>query len=103
VVGLSLGAHGTDLGFAIKAEGNVGGIAGAAREERREITAPLPIVSASVAYEVAPRLRVAAKVDYLQLTIVEHKGRLTISRPASSAMSPAGSPSGRAIAVSNIG
>lgn len=76
-VGLSFGAHVTDFSFAIEAEGNVGGIAGATREERREITAPLPNMGASVSYEVAPRLRVAAKVNYLQLRIDEPKVGLT--------------------------
>jgi len=47
------------------------------REERREITAPLPNLGTSASCEVAPRLRVATNVKYLQLRIDELEGGLT--------------------------
>lgn len=76
-VGLSLGAHVTDFSLAVEGEGTVGEVAGAAREERREITAPLPNVGVSASYELAPRLTVVAKANYLQLRIDELEGGLT--------------------------
>jgi len=76
-IGISLGAHVTDFTFAVEAGGIIGNVAGGAREERREVTAPLPNVGLLASYEVVPRLRVAAEVNYLQLRIDELEGGLT--------------------------
>jgi hypothetical protein len=76
-IGLSLGAHVTEFRLVVEGEGTIGNVAGGAREERREVTAPLPNLGISGSYEVIDRVRLSAKANYLQLEVDELTGGLT--------------------------
>jgi len=76
-LGLALGAHITKFKLELSGQGTVAGAAVRSTEaRRRSVLAPLPTIGAYGAVELAPRLMLAGRVDWLGLTVEGYHGRL---------------------------
>lgn len=75
-VGLAIGLHGTDFSIYVEGEGSVGEAGGSFRSETRSVFAPLPTIGVFAAFEPAERVYLAARFDWLSLTIDDYSGRL---------------------------
>jgi len=75
-VGGALGLHATDFEVALEGMGTVGGSTAQVQSRRREALAPLPTLGIYGTYAVAPRVELAANVDYLSLSVGDYDGRL---------------------------
>jgi hypothetical protein len=73
---LAIGFHGTDFTIFIEGEGSANGTAGQFRTEQRSVFAPLPTIGAMLNWEVAPRVTIGGRIDWLSLSIDEYSGRL---------------------------
>jgi hypothetical protein len=76
-IGAALGAHVTDFTLQLAGTGTVAGSPAATVEtRRRSTTAPLPTIGLYGTYEVAPKVTVGGRIDYLKLSISDYDGRL---------------------------
>jgi hypothetical protein len=75
-VALAIGFHGTDFKIFVEGDGEVNGVPGQFRSESRSVFAPLPTIGAMVNWEVAPRVTLGGRFDWLSLSIDEYSGRL---------------------------
>jgi hypothetical protein len=76
-IGGALGVHGTDFDIQMAGEASVNGtpvVGGVIR--RKKLFVPLPTIGLFGTAEVAPRVVVNARVDYLSLSIDRYAGRL---------------------------
>lgn len=82
-IGAALGVHGTDFDISLAGEASVNGtpvVGGVIR--RKTVFVPLPTVGLFGTAEVAPRVVVNARVDYLSLSIGRYAGRLVNAQAA---------------------
>ncbi len=75
-LGASLGLHVTQFKLSISGQGHVGAAAVQSELRKRDALAPLPTLGLFGAYQVAPRLMVGGRVDYLSLKVGDYDGRL---------------------------
>ena len=74
--GVTLGLHATRFRVSIEGETSLGKQGAALQTRTEEFLAPLPTVGAFAGYQIAPRLKLQSKVDYLSLRVGDYKGRL---------------------------
>ena len=81
-LGVTLGLHATD--FTVELEGNarVGGATTQRQARAKEFLAPLPTVGLVGAYEVAPRVILSGRADYMSLKVGEYDGKLLNAQAA---------------------
>ena len=76
-IGGAIGLHATDFEVALTGQGTVGGNpVQSTQTRRRSALAPLPTLGFFGTWEVAPRLTVGGRIDYLSLSIDDYDGRL---------------------------
>lgn len=83
-LGASLGAHVTQFDIRLAGQGHVGSAALQSQARKRDALAPLPTLGLFGSYEVAPRLRVAGRADYLSLKVGDYDGRLVNTQVSAS-------------------
>ncbi|RJF85945.1 outer membrane beta-barrel protein [Sphingomonas cavernae] len=81
-IGGALGLHATDFEIQLEGTGNVGNTTGQFQSRRRSVLAPLPTVGLFATFEVAPRVTLNGRIDYLSLKIDDYDGRLINSQAA---------------------
>jgi hypothetical protein len=75
--GVAVGAHVTDFKLDLDGEGTVEGTTITSRQNRRKSAlAPLPTIGAFGAVELAPRLTLRGRVDWLKLSVGDYDGEL---------------------------
>ena len=76
-IGGAIGLHATDFEVALTGQGTVAGNpVQSTQTRRRSALAPLPTLGFFGTWEVAPRLTVGGRIDYLSLSIDDYDGRL---------------------------
>lgn len=75
-VGLGLGLHMTQLDFEISGQGSTGGAPVTLQNRRKDFLAPMPTVGLYTTFEVAPRVTINARADYLSLGIDDYDGSI---------------------------
>lgn len=76
-LGAAIGLHATDISFGIEGQGTTGGSTTITVQRREQnVLAPLPTVGVFTTFEVAPKLTLGARIDYLSLSIDNYDGRL---------------------------
>jgi len=76
-IGGAIGVHATDFEVSLSGQGTIGGNPVASTQtRRRSALAPLPTLGLFGTWEVASRLTVGARIDYLSLSIDDYDGRL---------------------------
>ncbi|MBO9518608.1 MAG: hypothetical protein J7493_11125 [Porphyrobacter sp.] len=76
-LGAAIGAHVTDISFGIEGQGSTGGGTSVTLQRRQQdVLAPLPTVGVYTTFNVAPKLTLGARIDYLSLSIDKYDGRL---------------------------
>jgi hypothetical protein len=75
-LGLAIGAHVTKITAAITGNATVGGGAAQLETRRTKILAPLPTVGLFGSFEIAPRLTLSGRADYLSLKVGDYDGKL---------------------------
>jgi len=75
-IGAAIGLHGTDFSTFIEGEAAVGEQSGQFQSEARSVFAPLPTVGLFLNAAPAARVNVAARFDWLSLSIDDYSGRL---------------------------
>lgn len=76
-LGVAIGGHVTDFKIELTGRGAIEGTTVIASHSRRKsVLAPLPTIGAFGAVEVAPRLTLGGRVDWLQLSVGDYDGRL---------------------------
>lgn len=82
-LGGALGVHGTDFDIELAGEASIGGtpVAGGV-VRRKKVFVPLPTVGVFGTFQVAPKVVVNARVDYLSLSIDRYDGRLLNAQAA---------------------
>jgi hypothetical protein len=81
-VGGAIGLHATDLVFSISGQGSSGGAPVTAQVRRKDFLAPMPTVGLYTTFEVAPRVTVNARADYLSLGIDDYDGAVLNAQAA---------------------
>lgn len=76
VVGGMIGLHATDFKFSIRGDGSVNGNPAGAVARTQDALAPLPTLGLYGIYEVAPKVTLGARADYLSLSVGDYNGRL---------------------------
>lgn len=74
--GIALGLHATKFKVSLEGAGSVGGQAVQSNRGGEDFLAPLPTVGIFANYEIAPRLTIGGRVDYLSLKVSDYDGRL---------------------------
>ncbi|XHS00857.1 hypothetical protein ACFB49_24580 [Sphingomonas sp. DBB INV C78] len=80
--GAALGLHATDFEVKLEGQGSVGGAASSVQARKRDVLAPLPTIGLFGAWEIAPKLTINGRVDYLSLKIDDYDGRLINAQAA---------------------
>jgi hypothetical protein len=75
-LGASVGLHVTQFKLSISGQGHVGAAAVQSELRKRDALAPLPTLGLFGAYQIAPRLVISGRVDYLSLKVGDYDGRL---------------------------
>jgi hypothetical protein len=73
-VGGAIGLHATDLEFSISGQGSTGGAPVTVTTRRKDFLAPMPTIGLYGTFEVAPRVTINARADYLSLGIGDYDG-----------------------------
>jgi hypothetical protein len=73
---VALGAHVTTLAVGIEGRGTLDGVTFQSQVRERKVTAPLPTIGINGEVEVAPRVILAGRADYLSLKVGDYKGSL---------------------------
>jgi hypothetical protein len=84
-IGGAIGVHGTDFDLSLAGEASLNGtpvVGGVIR--RKEVFIPLPTVGLFGTVEVAPKVVLNARIDYLSLSIDRYGGRLLNAQAAAS-------------------
>jgi hypothetical protein len=76
-LGAAIGLHATDISFGIEGQGTTsGGTSVTLQRREQNVLAPLPTVGVFTTFNVAPKLTLGARIDYLSLSIDNYDGRL---------------------------
>ncbi len=75
-LGASLGLHVTQFKLTLSGQGHVGNAAVQSELRKRDALAPLPTLGLYGAYQIAPRVLIGGRVDYLSLKVGDYDGRL---------------------------
>lgn len=75
-MGAALGVHATDFEVAVAGEASVGNAGVQTTVRRRDLLAPLPTLGFYGSMEVAPRLFLGKRFDFMSLKIADYDGRL---------------------------
>jgi len=75
-LGAAIGIHVTNFDMGIAAQGRGSAQATQVSTRRKDVLAPLPTLGVFGTYNVAPRLNLNARVDYLSLKIDQYDGEL---------------------------
>ena len=75
-LGAAIGVHATRFDLSLEGEASAGGGSIEARRRRRDFLAPIPTIGLFGTWQVAPRLELTGRVDYLSLKISDYDGRL---------------------------
>jgi hypothetical protein len=75
--GAALGLHATNFELSLEGQASVGGAAVSATRRSREFLAPLPTVGLFANWQVAPRVAINGRVDYLSLAYGDYDGGVT--------------------------
>jgi hypothetical protein len=74
--GVAVGLHATQFTVGLEGQGQVGGAAIQTENRKRDALAPLPTVGVFGSYQVAPKVAIAGRIDYLSLKVSDYDGRL---------------------------
>ncbi|MBB4082296.1 outer membrane beta-barrel protein [Brevundimonas lenta] len=75
--GAALGLHATDFETELVGEASVGGVGGTATRRQKDFLAPLPTVGLFANWQVAPKVTVNGRVDYMSLEVGDYDGGVT--------------------------
>jgi hypothetical protein len=75
-LGLALGLHATNFKMQLEGDVRVGAQGLTSETHAKKFLAPLPTVGVVGAYEVAPRVVLSGRADYLSLKIKDYDGRI---------------------------
>lgn len=75
-LGGALGVHATDVEVALEGQASIGGASQQFERRSRDVLAPLPTLGVFGTVEIAPRLTLGGRVDYLSLNIGDYDGEL---------------------------
>ena len=75
-LGAALGLHLTNFKIELSGDGHIGSAALQSEARKEDALAPLPTLGLFGTYEIAPRVQLGARVDYLSLKIGDYDGRL---------------------------
>ena len=81
-IGAAIGLHATDLEFSISGQGSTGGAPVTVTTRRKDFLAPIPTVGLYGTFEVAPRVTINARADYLSLGIDDYDGAILNAQAA---------------------
>lgn len=81
-VGAAIGLHATNFDLSLVGQASAGGEGVQTEVRRRDFLAPLPTVGLFASFEVAPKVTVNSRIDYLSLKIDDYKGRLINAQAA---------------------
>ncbi len=81
-IGAAIGLHATDLQFSISGQGSTGGAPVTVTTRRKDFLAPMPTVGLYGTFEVAPRVTINARADYLSLGIDDYDGSVLNAQAA---------------------
>jgi hypothetical protein len=81
-VGAAIGLHATDLQFSLSGQGSSGGAPVTLQTRRKDFLAPIPTVGLYGTFEVAPRVTINARADYLSLGIDNYDGSILNAQAA---------------------
>lgn len=81
-VGAAIGLHATDLEFSLSGQGSSGGAPVTLQTRRKDFLAPIPTVGLYATFEVAPRVTINARADYLSLGIDDYDGSILNAQAA---------------------
>jgi len=73
-LGVAIGVHATELEFEISGQGSVGGAPVSNQVRRKDVLAPIPTLGVFGSVEVAPRVILSGRADYLGLGIDDYDG-----------------------------
>lgn len=74
--GISLGLHATDFTISFEGQGSVGTAPISTQVRRQDFLAPMPTVGIFGSWEIAPRLTLGGRIDWLSLGLGDYDGRL---------------------------
>ncbi|WP_395398084.1 hypothetical protein WBP07_26515 [Novosphingobium sp. BL-8A] len=83
-LGAAIGIHVTNFDMGIAAQGRGSAQATQVSTRRKDVLAPLPTLGVFGTYNVAPRLNLNARVDYLSLKIDQYDGELVNAQAGAS-------------------
>jgi hypothetical protein len=75
-LGGSVGLHATDFSISLEGQGTVGTAPASNQVRRHDFLAPMPTIGLFGTWEVAPRLTLAGRIDWLSLGLGDYDGRL---------------------------
>lgn len=75
--GAALGLHATDFEFVLQGEARVGNAALTSTSRSKQFLAPLPTVGVFANWELAPKVTVNGRVDYMSLGYGDYDGAVT--------------------------
>lgn len=75
-LGVAVGLHMTEFTVGLEGQANVGAAATQFESRKRDALAPLPTLGVFGSYQVAPKVVVGGRVDYLSLKVSDYDGRL---------------------------
>ena len=74
--GIALGVHATKFDVSLEGLGSIGGQSGQTERRAEDFLAPLPTVGVFANFEVAPRLTIGGRADYMSLKVGDYDCRL---------------------------
>jgi hypothetical protein len=81
-IGAAIGLHATDLQFELSGQGSSGGAPVSLQTRRKDFLAPIPTVGLYGTFELAPRVTINARADYLSLGIDDYDGAILNAQAA---------------------
>jgi hypothetical protein len=75
-IGGAIGLHATDFSVSFEGVGTVGGAPASNQVRRHDFLAPMPTIGLFGTWEIAPRLILGGRIDWLSLGLGDYDGRL---------------------------
>ncbi|TMJ19420.1 MAG: hypothetical protein E6G92_06460 [Alphaproteobacteria bacterium] len=75
-LGASIGLHATDFSISLQGQGTVGTAPISNQVRRHDFLAPMPTIGLFGTWEIAPRLTLGGRIDWLSLGLGDYDGRL---------------------------
>jgi hypothetical protein len=81
-LGIALGLHATDFKVKLEGDARIGGASSQREARAKDFVAPLPTIGVVGAYEVAPRVILSGRADYMSLKFKDYDGSILNAQAA---------------------